>query len=449
MVIDGLQAAPSGPVAAVLRLDMTDGREQGIAMVALPAAASAEAARPAGAGIFPLALGGALLGGLLLNLMPCVFPILSLKALSLARSADNPGEARAEALGYAVGATGIVLGLGGLLLGLRGAGATVGWAFQLQSPAVVAVLLLLVVAIATNLAGLYELPSFSLGGTAQRGFVGGMATGSLAAFIATPCTGPFMAGALGMALVLPPAEALAIFGGLGVGLSAPFLLIGFVGPVRGWLPRPGRWMVTLRRGLSVPMFATALGLAWLLGQQAGVSGMTIGLAGALILGVALWWCGLRQSEGLFLAPPLIAVVSAIALVLVFFATPPRLPTADPRPGPDLSFGEARLQQLLAQHRPVFVFATADWCLTCKVNEATSIDAPSVVDAFSRANVAVMRADWTKSDPEVSRLLAEHHRAGVPLYLWYSTTGEVSELPQVLAPALLVNLARKRSDPPDA
>ncbi len=444
ILIDDPQMAPRGPISAVLRLDMRDGETQGIRLVALPGAAPSvwRAAAPTRNWAFALALGGALLGGLLLNLMPCVFPILSLKALSLARSGESPGEARDEALGYTVGAIAVVVGLGALLLGLRSVGEAVGWAFQLQNPVVVALLLLLVVAIATNLAGLYELPSFNLGRATGKGFSGGVATGALAAFVATPCTGPFMAGALGTALVVPPVEALAIFAGLGGGLSLPFLLIGFVEPLRKCLPRPGAWMVTLRRLLSLPMFATAVGLAWLLGKQTGVAGMTIGLAGVLLLGVALWWGGLLQSGGRWMLPALVPAAGSIALILAgLLVASPSSGRAIPSTEPFQRYSEAGLARLRAQHRPVFLFATADWCLTCKVNEATSITAASVTDAFTHSRVAVIEADWTKSDPQVSRLLEAHSRAGVPLYLWYPATGGVRELPQILTPAMLVGLTR--------
>jgi cytochrome c biogenesis protein CcdA len=238
---------------------------------------------------------GALLGGLLLNIMPCVFPILSLKALSLAKAGGDEGAARREALAYTAGAVLICLALGAAARA-RAGGAAAGWAFQLQDPRVILFLLLLITAIALNLAGLFELPAS--GGGRLAGAAGGGAfwTGALAAFVATPCTGPFMGAALGRRPGASDGGALAVFAGLGLGLALPFLLLGFVPALRRRLPKPGAWMERFRRLLSVPMFLTALALAWILGRQAGVDGMALGLAAAMVLGLALWWVGRRQGR---------------------------------------------------------------------------------------------------------------------------------------------------------
>ena len=387
------------------------------------------------------AIAGALLGGLLLNLMPCVFPILSLKAMALARAGGDPHEARAEALGYLAGAVVVMLGLGGAVLVLRAGGHAAGWAFQIQDPRVVALLLLLVVAIATNLAGLFELPALPLASARRAGFAGGFGTGALAAFVATPCTGPFMAGALGVALVLPPLLALPVFASLGIGLSLPFVAIGFHEPARRLLPRPGHWMVTLRRLLSLPMFATALGLAWLLGRLAGVSGMTAGVALALVVGVALWWAGLRQHAGKRAAPSLGLMIAAMAAVVLV----PAAAAGNAAGGVDLvqPYSAERLAALRAAHRPVLVYATADWCLTCKVNESTSLSAKTVHDAFAGAGAVMLEADWTRPDPRVTRLLGEYGRAGVPLYVWFPRNGEPRQLPQVLTPGMVAGLVTQR------
>ena len=235
--------------------------------------------------------------------MPCVFPILSLKALSLAKSGETEGAARREALAYTAGVVLVCLALGGVLLALRAGGASVGWAFQLQDPRVIGVLLLLVAGIALNLAGLFELPTPRF--ASRSGTSGAFATGALAAFVATPCTGPFMGAALGAALVLPPLAAMLVFAGLGLGIALPFLLIGFVPALRRGLPKPGAWMARLRRILSVPMFLTALALAWVLGRQAGVDGMTIGLAATLLIGFGLWWTGRRPVSYTHLTLPTI------------------------------------------------------------------------------------------------------------------------------------------------
>lgn len=388
-----------------------------------------------------IAFASAVLGGLILNIMPCVFPILSLKALGLARAGIDEGEAKREALAYAGGVILTCLALGGVLLALRASGAAAGWAFQLQDPRVVGLLLLLVVAIAFNLAGLFALRTIDAGGAlAARGGTGGAFwTGALAAFVATPCTGPFMAAALGAALVLPAVAALAIFAGLGLGLALPFLAIGFVPALRRRMPKPGAWMETLRHILSVPMFLTALGLAWILGRQTGVSGMALALGAALLLGLALWWIGIRQAKGrsTFLALPVAAIAAALMLTLSPAA-------AASETGGALKaqpFSEAALQAARASGRPVFAYFTADWCLTCKVNEKAAIERQDVADAFARHNVAVLIGDWTNGDPAIGRFIEAQGRSGVPLYLYYRPGAAAPEvLPQVLTPAMLTALA---------
>jgi len=391
-------------------------------------------------GDFWIALGGAILGGILLNLMPCVFPILSLKALTLAKAGGDELEARIEAIGYTAGAVGVLLILGGLVLAMKQAGHTVGWAFQLQDPAVVAILLLLTTAIATNLAGLYEIPSPAFAVGHRRGLIGGVATGALAAFIATPCTGPFMAGALGVALVLPAPLAMTVFAGLGFGLALPFLCLGFISPVRRLLPKPGHWMVTLRRLLSLPMFATTIGLLWIVGRESGVSAMTLSLAAAALLGVSLWWLGLRQLGGRrgypILAPGIAAVILAVAAVQTSASTARAAGMLASQP-----YSASRLAALRNEGKPVFVFLTADWCLTCKMNEATSLSSTSVANAFAKAHVQVLEGDWTDGNPQVTQLLSAQGRVGVPLYLWYPVGGTVRQLPQVLTPRMLVKLAQ--------
>lgn len=270
-----------------------------------------------------LAFFGAVLGGLLLNVMPCVFPILSLKALGLARSGESEAHARSEAVAYTAGVVLVCTALGALLLALRSGGSSVGWAFQLQDSCVIGVLLLLMVGIALNLSGLFELATPRFAG--ESGRAGAFVTGALAAFVATPCSGPFMGAALGAALVLPTAAALLVFVGLGLGIAIPFLVIGFVPSVRRRLPRPGAWMGTLRLILAVPMWLTAIALAWVLGRQTGVDGMTLGLAAVLLLAIGLWVAGLRQSVGQSGMLPA-SVALALALVAVFAGLPTIPPT---------------------------------------------------------------------------------------------------------------------------
>jgi thiol:disulfide interchange protein len=244
-----------------------------------------------------------------------------------------------------------------------------------------------------------------------------------------------MGAALGAALVLPPASALAVFAGLGLGLALPFLLLGFVPALRRRLPRPGPWMDRFRRILALPMFVTALGLAWILGRLAGVDGMTLGLTAALIVALALWWVGQRQARGASRAwwplAPAFAALGALGLVAAQPAAA-ELPTE--------AFSEARLATLQGEGRPVFVYFTADWCLTCKVNEKAAIERSEVAQAFGAKQVAVLVGDWTKGDATISRFLATHGRSGVPLYLFYPPGGAAEALPQVLTPGMLVALA---------
>jgi DsbC/DsbD-like thiol-disulfide interchange protein/cytochrome c biogenesis protein CcdA len=415
---------------------------QGLSVRALPGevgpagtpVGSAAAAGSGDRGTVLLALAGAILGGLLLNIMPCVFPILSLKALSLARAGGEERAVRREALAYTAGAVLACLALGALLLAVRAGGASVGWAFQLQDPRVILFLLLLVTAIALNLAGLFELPS--LGGRLGSGSSGAFATGALAAFIATPCTGPFMGAALGAALILPAAAALAVFAGLGFGLALPFLLLGYVPALRRRLPRPGAWMARFRRILAAPMALTALGLAWILERQTGASGLAVGVAGAGALGLMLWWAG-RRHGWLPLAPAVLAAGVAVA-----FLPAPSDP-AQARTGGALAaepFSEARLARLRGEGRPVFVYFTADWCLTCKVNEAAVLDRREVAAAFAGKKAAVLVGDWTRGDAAIGRFLEKQGRSGVPLYLWYAPGREAEVLPQILTVGRVKGLA---------
>jgi DsbC/DsbD-like thiol-disulfide interchange protein/cytochrome c biogenesis protein CcdA len=385
---------------------------------------------------FLAALLGALLGGLILNVMPCVFPILSLKALNLARAGETEAGARREALAYSAGVIATCLALGGLLLALKAGGAMVGWAFQLQYPHVILLLLLLVTAISFNLAGLFELPVLAGGGrlAARGGAAGAFFTGALAAFIATPCIGPFMGAALGAALLLPTAGALALFAGLGLGMALPFLALGFIPALRRRLPRPGKWMATLQRILAVPMFLTALGLAWILGRQTGVGGMTLGLGGAMLLGLALWWAG---RGGRWLAWALILAAAAVPMALIRPTPPGERRVESPLPAE--RFSEARLAQLRAAGTPVFLYFTADWCLTCKINERGALARADVAEAFRARGIQVMVGDWTVGDAEIGRFLERHGRSGVPFYLYYPPGRAPQVLPQLLTAGMLTGL----------
>ena len=380
---------------------------------------------------------GALVGGLLLNLMPCVFPILALKALHLAKSGGDERAARRDALAYTVGA---VIGAGALglaLLAIRAAGAEAGWAFQLQDPRTVMLLLLLSVAITLNLLGVFELPV--LGGRAQP--AGGFATGALAAFVATPCAGPFLGAALGTALLLPAAGSVLVFAALGLGLALPFLAVAFIPRMRALLPKPGGWMRTFQRVLAVPMALTALACLWLLYRLAGRDAVVAALGFAALLFTMLHIFGRRQRSGAKTAwvPASLAALAAVAAIAV---TPSMPENSAKSAGHGQAWSEARVASALTQGKPVFVYFTADWCLTCKANEAAAIDRDETQAAFKAAGVTTLVGDWTKGDPAITRFLESRGRAGVPLYLWYRPGAGVEELPQILTPGMLTDRARQ-------
>lgn len=407
-----------------------------------PAQGSKRAA-PTDTRAFRIALTGAILGGLLLNLMPCVFPILSLKALSLARSGADRHTAKVEGLAYFAGSVTTTTALGAILVGARAMGHDIGWSFQLQDPRMILLLMLLSLAIALNLAGLFEVSGPSLSGNwmTKKGGLGAFGTGALAALIATPCSGPFMGVALGAALVLPVPAALAVFAGLGLGMALPFLLIAFVPRLQRWLPKPGAWMGTFRRILSIPMLLTAIGLAWVLGRQSGVDGLAMGLLIAALAAVGLWWVGLRQSGGrsamVGLAPVMAALLVAIAVEL----PRPAAATAPADTGAQM-FSEARFSELRAQGVPVFVDFTADWCLVCQVNKRVAIDRADTQAAFAKAGVTMLVADWTRGDPEITRFLASRSRNSIPYYLYAPSKSPVRELPQMLSSEMLIRLANE-------
>jgi thiol:disulfide interchange protein len=379
---------------------------------------------------------GAIAGGILLNLMPCVFPILALKALHVSRAGGEAGEARRDALAYTAGAVVGTGALGVALLLIRAAGAEVGWAFQLQDPRTIMLLLLLAVAITANLLGLFDVPV--LGGRAQP--AGSFGTGALAAFVATPCSGPFMGAALGTALLLPAFGSVLVFAALGLGLALPFLLVALVPPLRAKLPKPGLWMDRVKRFLAIPMAASAVAALWLLYRVGGTAALGLGAAAMVGLLLLLFGAGQRQRDGhgaLWAFPAALALAALVVAVL-----PPASPAVARAVTNARPWSEARVAADMQSGKPVFVYFTADWCLTCKANEAAAIDRSEVRDAFKRANVDVLAGDWTNGDPAITRFLESRGRAGVPLYLWYAPGKPVEELPQILTPSMLIARAEQ-------
>lgn len=438
-----MAAAQVDTLSGVLRLNQAG---DGVTVRAIPGdvpPAGEPLANPATpvAASLPLLLLAALAGGLLLNVMPCVFPILSLKALSLARAGESEAQARAEGLAYTAGVVLACAGLGALLLALRAGGEQVGWAFQLQEPGVVAALLVLAAAVTANLLGLFEfaVPGFARAGSPQGAF----ATGLLAAFAATPCTGPFMAGAMGAALLLPAASAMALFVALGLGIALPFLAVAFVPALRRRLPRPGMWMQRFRHWMALPMGLTALALLWLASRLGG-TGFALACASLTALVIAvLALAGRRQqagrsAAGLAGAGLIIAAIAGFALLPMTVSAPSARAEGVLAAKP---FSNEALARARASGKPVFAYFTADWCLSCKVNEQVAIERAETRDAFAQAGVAVLRGDWTRREPAITRFLTQHGAAGVPLYLWYPAGGGAPQvLPQVLTPGTLRDLA---------
>ncbi len=387
------------------------------------------------------ALGLALVGGLLLNLMPCVLPVLSMKALALVQH-DDRGRARLEGLAYTAGVLATFIAVAGALIAARAAGAQIGWGFQLQSPLIVAGLAYLLFAVGLNLSGLFEIGgALGLGGrlAGRSGAVGAFAMGALAVVVATPCTAPFMATALGFALVQPPTVTLAVFAALGLGLALPFLLVSLVPALGRLLPRPGPWMIRLRQGLAFPMYASAAWLVWVLAQQAGPDAVLAVLAGAVLLAFGLWLAVPAVTR-----PGRIARgvgIAAVAGSLLLLAVPAGLRGGDaaaaetPRPGE--AYSPLRLERALAGSGPVFVEMTAAWCITCQVNERVALSGAGFAELLARTGTTYLVGDWTNHDPEVSAFIADFDHPGVPLYVvWPAGGGPPEVLPQVLTPGLV-------------
>jgi thiol:disulfide interchange protein DsbD len=382
----------------------------------------------------------AFLGGLILNLMPCVFPVLSIKVLGLVRHAgESPGRLRLHGLAYTAGVLASFLVLAALLIALKGGGSAIGWGFQLQSPAVVAGLAYLLFAMGLSLSGAVHIGGRLAGlgdGLARRaGLSGSFFTGVLATLVATPCTAPFMGSAVGFALTQSAGVALAVFASLGLGLALPFLALTLWPPALRALPRPGAWMETLKQVLAFPVYATVAWLIWVLAQQVDPQGLLMALIGLVLVGFCAWaWEHGRGASRM--AGPIARACAVLALIAVGGLT---LALAQNRAAPAVQaaasgiepFTQARLDTLVNGRRPVFVNLTAAWCITCAVNETTSLSTKAVRAAMAERGVTYLKGDWTNQNPEITRLLEKHGRSGVPLYLLYTGMGEPQVLPQIL------------------
>ena len=383
------------------------------------------------------ALIGAFIGGLLLNLMPCVFPIISLKALSLSKTAHSERtEVRSAAWAYTAGVLVSFVFFAGLITGLKAGGASIGWGFQLQSPWLVGLLSLLLFAIGLNLLGVFELSGRfqNIGGNSvtKSGPMPNFLTGVLAVIVATPCTAPFMAGAVGLALSSSAAVTVAIFLALGLGFALPFLLVAYVPGLLTRLPKPGAWMENFKQFLAFPMFAAAIWLAWVLSLQAGAAGTLTLLSAGLMLGFGIWIIS-RSNKGMM------KLLGGIA-ILTAFLFPFSLTASDQ--ATELSSKAWSAQAVAAaraEGRPVFVDFTAAWCVTCKVNEGLVLKKKKTAKLFQRTDTEFLIADWTNKDDVIAAELKRFGRAGVPLYLAYKPgTAEAEVLPQVLTYEALKN-----------
>lgn len=393
--------------------------------------ASATPAAPTESLSLIVALVFAFLGGLILNAMPCVLPILSLKALAVAKkSGAEQRAAQAQGFAYTAGVVASFLAIAGLMLALKAGGAAIGWGFQLQEPAVVASLFFLMILVALNLFGLFELPVLFGNATHdQHSIRGAFLTGALAVLLATPCTAPFMAPALGATLTLPTASALLVFAALGFGMAFPFLVISLFPPARRLLPKPGAWMGRFKQFLAFPMLGTAAWLLWVIAQTTGSAGLILALTGALFVSWLIWWAHGTPRQGL--RKLLLLAAAGVVVWAVAMQPSPDGVTLDAGMEP---YSAERLAELRAEGRPVFVDATADWCLTCKVNERLALQDDAIKALFKEKNVALLVADWTSRDAAITEYLARFGRNGVPLYVYYAPESEPLVLPQLLTPA---------------
>ena len=380
--------------------------------------------------LYMLAL--AFLGGTILNLMPCVFPVLSLKVLSFARSSAH--DRHLQSWAYAAGVITSFVLVAAVLIALQRAGNAIGWGFQLQSPGFVIALAYLFIAMGLSLSGMLELGSNLMNtgsGLAGRGGLSGsFFTGVLAVVVASPCTAPFMGTALGFAVGQPPHIALLVFSSLGAGMAAPLLLFSYSGAARALMPKPGAWMETLKQFLAFPLYATAIWLLWVAGRQTGVNTMTAALAGALMLALGLWLWNYNLWRRIL---ALACLVTAISLGTTRGLDGGGIGAAPQPPEGRMAWSEATVAALRGAGRPVFVDVTADWCITCMANEATVLLTDDMIETFADYDVAYLVADWTNENPDIATLLKKHGRNGIPLYLMYAAdpAADPLVLPQLL------------------
>ena len=455
-------------IPGVLAVTGANGDTQGYLVSAIPASAanlssvtafaangSASGDGTGGPGLLSVIF-FALAGGLILNLMPCVFPVLSLKVLSLASKGQSAvSEQRLHGVAYTAGIIVTFMLLASILIALRAGGEAVGWAFQLQSPWFVSLLIFLFFSFGLSLSGVFEFGTSFMGLgnnlASKSGYKGSFFTGVLATAVASPCTAPFMGAALGFALSQSWLVAMLVFFFLGLGMALPFLVLSFSPALMKFMPKPGAWMNTFKGFMACPMYATVLWLLWVLGNQVGVNGMAIVVGACILLAFGLWLLQKRTVVGPFWRNAN-AVMATIAIVIAFYSL--QSPMLESRPmtqsyaggGDDEymvanyeAFGTARFEELQAEGKPVFINMTAAWCITCLANEQTTLSSERVIQAMTDQGITYLKGDWTNQDPEISRVLDAFNRPSVPLYVYYPGAGkEPVILPQILTPSIVVD-----------
>ena len=455
-------------IPGVLAVTGANGDTQGYLVSAIPASAanlssvtafaangSASGDGTGGPGLLSVIF-FALAGGLILNLMPCVFPVLSLKVLSLASKGQSAvSEQRLHGVAYTAGIIVTFMLLASILIALRAGGEAVGWAFQLQSPWFVSLLIFLFFSFGLSLSGVFEFGTSFMGLgnnlASKSGYKGSFFTGVLATAVASPCTAPFMGAALGFALSQSWLVAMLVFFFLGLGMALPFLVLSFSPALMKFMPKPGAWMNTFKEFMAFPMYATVLWLLWVLGNQVGVNGMAIVVGACILLAFGLWLLQKRTVVGPFWRNAN-AVMATIAIVIAFYSL--QSPMLESRPmtqsyaggGDDEymvanyeAFGTARFEELQAEGKPVFINMTAAWCITCLANEQTTLSSERVIQAMTDQGITYLKGDWTNQDPEISRVLDAFNRPSVPLYVYYPGAGkEPVILPQILTPSIVVD-----------
>ncbi|HDT2077469.1 protein-disulfide reductase DsbD family protein [Enterobacter cloacae complex sp. 2024EL-00232] len=399
----------------------------------------------------------AFVGGIILNFMPCVFPVISLKALGILRHQGDTRSARTEGIGFLLGVIFTMLVLAGVLLALRAGGMAVGWGFQLQSPLVIAALALVILGASLNLLGVFEVGlSLQRAGEISVGrgaFTRSALTGALAIVVATPCSAPFMAGAVGYALVQTPAVSLGIFLALALGFAAPFTLISLFPAIAERLPRPGAWMDILKRGLAFPMLGAFAWLVWVLTQQAGTTALAALLASAVVVSFAAWLYGMAQRRRYTGHPyKVLLAVTAVLLIAAIGPLPGVMHTQSSQPEvlsaeniTRVTWSPQTVEKMRGHGKAIFVDFTASWCITCQVNERTSLSTAAVKQALAETGTVYMVADSTRFNADIDDAMNTFGQGGLPLYVVYPADGSAPKvLPQVLTPSIVVNALNQAS-----